>query len=86
MTTTQSAVDAGAAPKRAGAVANVALSDVTKATMASATADLQRDLGGAIMQSLMGVLPTAGYASAAKESFVQGQDRADGIAAGHPDG
>jgi hypothetical protein len=33
--------------------------------MASGTADLQRDLGGAIMQSIFGALLTAGYASAA---------------------
>jgi hypothetical protein len=32
--------------------------------MASATADLQRDLGGAIMQSILGALLTAGYATA----------------------
>ena len=32
--------------------------------MASGTADLQRDLGGAIMQSIFGALLTAGYASA----------------------
>ena len=32
--------------------------------MASATADLQRDLGGAIMQSILGALLTAGYAAA----------------------
>lgn len=35
-----------------------------KAGMASATADLQRDLGGAIMQSVLGALLTAGYAAA----------------------
>ena len=35
---------------------------VTRAGMASGTADLQRDLGGAIMQSLLGALLTAGYA------------------------
>jgi MFS transporter, DHA2 family, multidrug resistance protein len=35
-----------------------------RAGMASGTADLQRDLGGAIMQSIMGALLTAGYASA----------------------
>lgn len=35
---------------------------VAKAGMASATADLQRDLGGAIMQSILGALLTAGYA------------------------
>lgn len=34
-----------------------------RAGMASATSDLQRDLGGAIMQSLLGALLTAGYAS-----------------------
>ena len=37
---------------------------VTKAGMASGTADLQRDLGGAIMQSILGALLTAGYATA----------------------
>ncbi len=37
---------------------------VKRAGMASGTADLQRDLGGAIMQSILGVLLTAGYASA----------------------
>lgn len=36
---------------------------VTRAGMASATADLQRDLGGAIMQSILGAFLTAGYAS-----------------------
>ncbi len=37
---------------------------VQKAGMASGTADLQRDLGGAIMQSILGALLTAGYAAA----------------------
>ena len=37
---------------------------VKRAGMASATADLQRDLGGAIMQSILGAVLTAGYASA----------------------
>jgi MFS transporter, DHA2 family, multidrug resistance protein len=37
---------------------------VTRAGMASGTADLQRDLGGAIMQSIFGALLTAGYAAA----------------------
>jgi MFS transporter, DHA2 family, multidrug resistance protein len=37
---------------------------VTRAGMASGTADLQRDLGGAIMQSILGALLAAGYASA----------------------
>jgi EmrB/QacA subfamily drug resistance transporter len=38
---------------------------VKRVGMASGTADLQRDLGGAIMQSIFGALLTAGYASAA---------------------
>ncbi len=37
---------------------------VTRAGMASGTADLQRDLGGAIIQSILGALLTAGYAAA----------------------
>jgi DHA2 family multidrug resistance protein-like MFS transporter len=37
---------------------------VERAGMASGTADLQRDLGGAVMQSLFGALLTAGYAHA----------------------
>jgi hypothetical protein len=37
---------------------------VIRAGMASGTADLQRDLGGAIMQSIFGALLTAGYAKA----------------------
>ncbi len=37
---------------------------VSRAGMASGTADLQRDLGGAIMQSLLGAMLTAGYAAA----------------------
>ena len=38
---------------------------ITREGMASGTADLQRDLGGAIMQSIFGALLAAGYASAA---------------------
>jgi len=38
---------------------------VQRAGMASGTADLQRDLGGAIMQSIFGALLTAGYSAAA---------------------
>ena len=38
---------------------------VRRAGMASGTADLQRDLGGAVMQSILGALLTGGYASAA---------------------
>ena len=37
---------------------------VHRAGMASGTADLQRDLGGAFMQSIFGALLTAGYAAA----------------------
>jgi EmrB/QacA subfamily drug resistance transporter len=49
---------------------------VTRAGMASGTADLQRDLGGAIMQSIFGALLAAGYAKAASgaiqtEGFTQ---------------
>jgi MFS transporter, DHA2 family, multidrug resistance protein len=42
---------------------------VTRVGMASGTADLQRDLGGAIMQSVMGALLTAGYAAAASKAI-----------------
>ncbi len=42
---------------------------VTRAGMASGTADLQRDLGGAVMQSIFGALLTAGYAAAAVEAI-----------------
>ena len=37
---------------------------VDRAGMASGTADLQRDLGGAIMQSILGAILTFGYATA----------------------
>ncbi len=42
---------------------------VTRAGMASGTADLQRDLGGAIMTSIFGALLTAGYAAAASSAI-----------------
>ena len=42
---------------------------VRRAGMASATADLQRDLGGAVMQSVFGALLTVGYASAMAASI-----------------
>jgi DHA2 family multidrug resistance protein-like MFS transporter len=42
---------------------------VTRVGMASGTADLQRDLGGAIMQSILGALLTAGYVSAANAAI-----------------
>jgi EmrB/QacA subfamily drug resistance transporter len=44
---------------------------VTRAGMASGTADLQRDLGGAIMQSIFGALLTAGYAAAASAAIAE---------------
>jgi MFS family permease len=47
---------------------------VTRAGMASGTADLQRDLGGAIMQSIFGALLTAGYAAAASAA-ISGSDQ-----------
>jgi DHA2 family multidrug resistance protein-like MFS transporter len=51
---------------------------VTRAGMASGTADLQRDLGGAIMQSILGALLTAGYASAMNEAIAgSGQNVTD---------
>ncbi len=42
---------------------------VRRAGMASGTADLQRDLGGAIMQSIFGALLTAGYAKSFNEQI-----------------
>ena len=42
---------------------------VQRAGMASGTADLQRDLGGAIMQSIFGALLTAGYAAAVRAAI-----------------
>jgi MFS family permease len=42
---------------------------VTRVGMASGTADLQRDLGGAVLQSIMGALLTAGYAAAATKAI-----------------
>ena len=47
---------------------------VTRAGMASGTADLQRDLGGAIMQSILGALLTAGYASAVGAAIAASPD------------
>jgi len=53
---------------------------VTRAGMASGTADLQRDLGGAIMQSILGAVLTAGYA-AAVASAVASSPNADKVTA-----
>ena len=44
--------------------------------MASGTADLQRDLGGAIMQSILGALLTAGYAAAVDAAIANSPQRA----------
>jgi EmrB/QacA subfamily drug resistance transporter len=49
---------------------------VKRAGMASGTADLQRDLGGAIMQSILGALLTAGYAAAAASAIAASPDSA----------
>jgi hypothetical protein len=49
---------------------------VSKAGMASGTADLQRDLGGALMQSMLGALLTAGYASAVNSLISSSGDSA----------
>ncbi|MFV0316452.1 MAG: MFS transporter [Microthrixaceae bacterium] len=42
---------------------------VSRAGMASGTADLQRDLGGAIMQSILGALLTVGYSTAVNKTI-----------------
>jgi EmrB/QacA subfamily drug resistance transporter len=54
---------------------------VRRVGMASGTADLQRDLGGAIMQSILGALLTAGYAAAASAMIAQsGKHISDSVA------
>ncbi len=53
---------------------------VDRAGMASGTADLQRDLGGAIMQSTLGALLTAGYAASLASQISSSPD-ASGISA-----
>ena len=55
---------------------------VSKAGMASGTADLQRDLGGAIMQSILGALLAAGYASAFASQIASSPQYGDGAAGG----
>ena len=51
---------------------------VTRVGMASGTADLQRDLGGAIFNSLFGALLAAGYAAAMTAAIAAApQGRAD---------
>ena len=49
---------------------------VRRAGMASGTADLQRDLGGAIMQSILGAVLTAGYAAAVGTAIASSPDKA----------
>ena len=49
---------------------------VDRAGMASGTADLQRDLGGAIMQSILGALLTAGYAAAVSTAIADSPESA----------
>jgi MFS transporter, DHA2 family, multidrug resistance protein len=44
---------------------------VRRAGMASGTADLQRDLGGAVLQSIFGALLTAGYAASIANQISQ---------------
>jgi DHA2 family multidrug resistance protein-like MFS transporter len=48
---------------------------VRRAGMASGTADLQRDLGGAIMQSILGAVLTAGYAGAIASAVADSPDK-----------
>jgi MFS transporter, DHA2 family, multidrug resistance protein len=50
---------------------------VKKAGMASGTADLQRDLGGAILQSIFGALLTAGYAKSFTEQIASSPHGSD---------
>jgi len=61
----------------AGTPASHALTDsvpVTKVGMASGTGDLQRDLGGSIMQSMLGAILGAGYAGAIATSIANAPD------------
>ena len=48
---------------------------VPRVGMASGTADLQRDFGGAIIQSIFGALLTAGYASSIAQEVAASPDR-----------
>jgi EmrB/QacA subfamily drug resistance transporter len=48
---------------------------VKRAGMASGTADLQRDLGGAIMQSIFGALLAAGYSAAIASAIAGSPDK-----------
>jgi MFS family permease len=48
---------------------------VRRAGMASGTADLQRDLGGAIMQSILGAVLAAGYSSAVSSAVAASPEK-----------
>ena len=48
---------------------------VARVGMASGTSDLQRDLGGAIMQSILGAVLTAGYAASISASIASSRTR-----------
>jgi MFS family permease len=50
---------------------------VQRAGMASGTADLQRDLGGAVLQSIFGALLSAGYATAFAAGIAASPERQD---------
>jgi hypothetical protein len=50
---------------------------VTRAGMASGTADLQRDLGGAIMQSIFGALLAGGFATAMNQAVAATGDSSE---------
>lgn len=50
---------------------------VKRVGMASATADLQRDLGGALMQSIFGALLAAGYAATMATALASYPDAAE---------
>jgi MFS family permease len=54
---------------------------VTRAGMASGTADLQRDLGGAIMQSIFGALLAMGFAAAMGTAVAASPESAQATAA-----
>jgi MFS transporter, DHA2 family, multidrug resistance protein len=55
---------------------------VRRAGMASGTADLQRDLGGSVMQSIFGALLTAGYVSAASSLIASANTKISNNVAG----
>ena len=61
---TRSSASASGSPAHPPRTSLTSSVPVDRAGMASGTADLQRDLGGAILQSILGALLTAGYAAA----------------------